>query len=99
MNAQLKTILDDLAAAATKVKTIVNAAAGSPITAEAEKAIPGLSSVVASVVSDAAILGALGAAIPALETVIGLYEAAGGKPMDANDMARIDKEKTGEFPG
>ena len=97
MNEQLKTILDDLAAAAAKVKTIVNAAAGSPITAEAEKAIPGLSSVVASVVSDAAILGALGAAVPALETVIGLYEGGFIKPMDANDMAKIDREKTGDF--
>jgi len=99
MNAHLKAILDELAAAATKVKMIVDAAAGSQITVAAEKIVPGFPKLVEAVVSDAAILGTLGSAVPALETVIGLYEAAGGKPMDANEMARIDKEKTGEFPG
>ena len=83
MNATFQTIIDDFSAAATKISTVAKAVTGNPITTEMEALVPGLAKIVASVSADSAILGALGAAAPAVESAYALMTALGGKPYDS----------------
>lgn len=98
MDPHLKALLDDAALGARRVKAIADAVKGSPITVEAERLVPGLAGLVTRVSARVDLVAALGRAEPAIGAAIEVYEALGGKPMDANDIAKLNADKGADFP-
>jgi hypothetical protein len=88
MKANLQSIANAAANGLRKFKAVADAVAGSPVTHEMERLVPGLSRLVGDVESVARIAGVLGSAMPALPLVIGVIEGLhdlGARPMDASD--------------
>jgi hypothetical protein len=63
-----------------------------------ERLVPGASGLVEKIVADAGMGAALGAAVPALKAGVTIYESLGGKPIDANQIAATDHDKSRDMP-
>lgn len=77
-----KALLDDAAIAAKRVKMVLDAVQGSPITLEAERLVPRLAALAPKLAMVAGIAGNIVPAIAAIETVIAIYDGLGGHGQD-----------------
>ena len=96
MKANLRVIAADIAAGLGKVKAVADAIAGSPVTHEMERLVPGLARLVGDAEAVGRIAAALGGVLPELPAIVGAIEglrALGLKPMDAGDPAYLARER------
>jgi len=96
----LQTLLDDARLAAQRVHDVLSAVTGSPITQTIEQRIPGIAGLVEKLVGVEGFAEIAASAIPEVEAGIVVYEeltALGMHPMDPNDIAKLNADKTREM--
>ncbi len=95
MSANLHVIANEVATGLGRFKAVADAVAGSPVTHEMERLVPGLARLVGDAEAVARIAGVLGGVLPELPAILGVIEglrALGMKPMDAADPVFLARE-------
>ena len=100
MNADLKTLFDDAKWAAQRIHYVLSAVTGSEITQAVERRVPGIAGLVEKLISVDGFAAMASTAIPEVEGAIAVYDALtalGMKPIDTNEKAARDADKTREM--